>query len=125
MPAPHASSEAFYQVLADAKIMHDRKQADYGTDNDPFANVRSAVDYGLPAHLGCAIRMGDKTRRLESFYKRGNLVNEGAEDAVMDLLVYCGIWLVLFREEMAAGDPDGLADKIATARAYLDQAIPQ
>lgn len=97
----HPSSEAFHDVLGEAGAMHDRKQRDYGTDADPFANVRAAADFGLPGSLGACIRMQDKLRRLQSFYLKGELANESVEDAFMDLLVYAGIGLVLYREESA------------------------
>lgn len=95
----HASSEQFYQVLTDAKDMHDRKQKDYGSDTDPFANVRSAEDWGLPGSMGACIRIADKVARLKAFYRKGELANESVEDAFMDLLVYAGIGLVLLRQE--------------------------
>lgn len=98
----HPSSEAFHALLRDAGEMHDRKQADYGTATDPFANVRSASDWGLPGSLGACIRMGDKLRRLQAFYAKGSLANESVEDAFLDLLVYAGIGLLLYREESAA-----------------------
>lgn len=101
----HPSSEAFHQVLADAGQMHDKKQRDYGSDADPFANVRSAEDWGLPGSLGACIRMGDKLRRLQAFYRKGELANESVEDAFMDLLVYAGIGLVLLRQEIETGEP--------------------
>lgn len=94
----HPASRKFYAVLADAARLHDKKQRDYGTDNDPFANVRASQDFGIEAWLGTVIRMNDKMRRLQTFAKTGTLANEGVEDALIDLLVYAGIALVLFRE---------------------------
>lgn len=104
MTERHPSSQAFMDVLDEALRMHDRKQRDYGSDEDPFANVRAAVDFGLPGSLGACIRMQDKLRRLQAFYRKGELANESVEDAFMDLLVYAGIGLVLYREEADAVD---------------------
>lgn len=95
----HPSSRKFYAVLAEAARLHDKKQRDYGTDEDPFANVRASEDFGIPAYLGCAVRMNDKMRRLMAFAKNGELVNESIEDAFLDLLVYAGIAAVLYREQ--------------------------
>ncbi len=96
----HASSVKFYAVLAEAAKLHDKKQRDYGSDNDPFANVRASEDFGIPAWLGCIIRGNDKVRRIQSFATRGELANESIEDALIDLLVYAGIALVLYRETL-------------------------
>ena len=96
----HESSRKFYAVLAEAAKLHDKKQRDYGTDVDPFANVRASEDFGIPAYLGCAIRMNDKIRRIQSFATRGELANESIEDAFLDLLVYAGIAAVLYRESL-------------------------
>ena len=96
----HSSSVAFYTVLAEAARLHDKKQRDYGSDTDPFANVRASEDFGIPAWLGCIIRGNDKVRRIQSFATRGELANESIEDALIDLLVYAGIALVLYRESL-------------------------
>lgn len=96
----HPSSRAFYTVLAEAARLHDKKQRDYGTDADPFANVRASEDFGIPAWLGCIIRGNDKVRRIQSFATRGELANESIEDAIIDLCVYAGIALVLYRETL-------------------------
>lgn len=82
--------------------LHDRKQSDYGKADDPFANVRSADDWGLSPSLGACIRMGDKLRRLQAFYRKGSLANESVEDAFLDLAVYAIIGLLLYREESAS-----------------------
>ena len=34
----------FHYELARLGDLHDKKQVDYGTDNDPFANVRGSQD---------------------------------------------------------------------------------
>lgn len=96
----HPMSRKFYTVLAEAARLHDKKQKDYGSDVDPFANVRASEDFGIPAWLGCIIRGNDKVRRIQSFATRGELANESIEDALIDLLVYAGIALVLYRESL-------------------------
>lgn len=96
----HPASRKFYAVLAEAAKLHDRKQRDYGTDENPFANVAASEDFGIPAWLGCAVRMNDKIRRIMAFAKKGELANESIEDAFLDLLVYAGIAAVLYRESL-------------------------
>ncbi len=43
MPNRHPLSERFHTTVAELAHLHDRKQADYGRDSDPFANVRAAA----------------------------------------------------------------------------------
>lgn len=110
MTTRHPSSEAFHTLLRAAGEMHDRKQADYGTDADPFANVRAAADWGLPGSLGACIRMGDKLHRLQSYYRKGTLTNESVVDTFLDGLVYNGIGLLLYIEENGLSLDDVLAE---------------
>lgn len=119
MTTRHPSSEAFHTLLRAAGEMHDRKQADYGTDADPFANVRAAADWGLPGSLGACIRMGDKLHRLQSYYRKGTLTNEGVVDTFLDGLVYNGIGLLLYIEENGLSLEDVLAE-LLPARSGAD-----
>ena len=91
-------SEDFHKELKELGLLHDKKQRDYGTPSDPFANVRAAEDFGVPAWQGCLIRMNDKMPRLKNFSTKGELANEGVEDSLRDLAVYSLIALCLFKE---------------------------
>lgn len=95
-------SEFFHEELEQLGLLHDKKQQDYGTNEDPFANVRASEEFGVPAWQGCLIRMNDKVSRLKTFCKKGTLSNEGVEDSLRDLAVYSLIALVLFREGAAS-----------------------
>jgi hypothetical protein len=99
MPAErHAMSERFHQLLKEAGELHDQKQADYGRDSDPFANVRASTEWGIPAWQGAMIRANDKIRRLQTFAIKGELANESVVDAFMDLAVYAIIARCLYEE---------------------------
>ena len=103
----HPNSARFHELLKEAGELHDRKQEDYGRGDDPFANVRSSADWGMPSWVGAMVRATDKVRRLQTFARKGELANESAEDAFMDLAVYALIALVLYEEEnvpLTAGD---------------------
>lgn len=102
----HPSSARFYQLLDEARDTHNIKQKDYGTDEDPFANVRAGGDFGIPAWVGCMIRANDKMRRIQAFARKGELVNESLRDSLMDLAVYALIGIVLLEQEQA--QPGGL-----------------
>lgn len=94
----HPSSQRFHDILNDLGKLHDRKQADYGTDDDPFANLRAAKDFGEDEVLGVAIRMNDKMNRIKTYFKKGGLVNDSIKDDFEDIAVYSAICLVFLQE---------------------------
>lgn len=95
---PHPLYVRFHQVMEELGLLHDTKQEDYGRENDPFANVRAAEEWDVPAWVGAMIRATDKVRRLQAFRRNGRLSNEGVEDSLKDLAVYSVIALVLYEE---------------------------
>ena len=97
--ARHPLSARFHQLLKEIGELHDKKQKDYGTDNDPFANVRGATEFGLPAPMGAFIAMSDIMSRIKSFCVNGRLENEPLDNALRDMAVYSLIALVLHEEE--------------------------
>lgn len=90
----------FDAVLEEMRQLHRKKQEDYATTEDPFANVRSSEAYGIPAYVMAAIRAGDKLRRIAAFWRKGRLENEGVEDSFIDGAIYLIIGLVLYREHV-------------------------
>jgi hypothetical protein len=95
----HPLSARFHALLKEVGELHDKKQKDYGTASDPFANVRGATKFGLPAPMGAFIAMGDIMSRIESFCINGRLENEPLDNALKDMAVYSLIALVLHEEE--------------------------
>lgn len=95
----HPNSARFRELLRQARELHDKKQLDYGTDQDPFVNVRASSDWGVPAWIGAMIRLNDKVKRLQSFAQKGTLANESAKDSFMDIAVYALIAYVLYEED--------------------------
>lgn len=89
----------FHALLKEIGDLHDRKQEDYGRAEDPFANVRGSAEWGVPPWVGALIRGTDKIKRLQKAARGGPLTNEGIEDSMLDLMVYAGIGLILYREE--------------------------
>jgi hypothetical protein len=116
----HPSSERFHQLLAEIGVLHDAKQRDYGTNDDPFANVRSSSAWGMPAWVGAMVRATDKVKRLQTLASRGSLGHEPAVDAFKDLAVYALIGLVLFEEESA-----NRPDRAEQVRQFLARPEPQ
>jgi hypothetical protein len=97
----HPASERFHALLQEMGELHDAKQADYGLDDDPFANVRASEGFGIPGWVGCMVRGADKVKRLQTLAVKGELGNEAAVDAFMDLAVYAIIGRILFEETQA------------------------
>ena len=96
----HPSSQRFHDILKKLGELHDKKQRDYGTDADPFNNIRaSAKEWGIPAWVGAMLRATDKVRRLQKFADKGELANESVIDAFDDLAVYAVIARVMYEEE--------------------------
>lgn len=93
-----AGDPRFHAFLKQIGELHDKKQADYGADGDPLANVRASQEWGVPPWVGALVRLNDKVHRLKRFAQRGALANESAEDSMMDIAVYALIALVLYRE---------------------------
>ena len=92
----HPNSARFHEILETVGQLHDKKQKDYGSGDDPFANVRATERWGMPAWIGAMMRANDKVVRLQSFVQNGTLANEGVEDSLLDIAVYSIIALVLF-----------------------------
>jgi hypothetical protein len=95
----HPSSKMFYNELISCGLLHAQKQRDYGKPGDPFANVRSTVEWGIPAWVGAMVRLNDKVKRLQALARTGGLANESAVDSFRDIAVYALIALVLYSQE--------------------------
>lgn len=98
----HPSNIVFFGVLDEMRALSMQKQADYGTDEDPFANVReSAIAMGMPPWVGAAMRMNDKMRRINKAARLGpdSLKNDSLLDDFIDMANYAAIAKTLFMEE--------------------------
>jgi len=93
------SNEEFAEILAELEAVHAKKSLDYGSDEDPLANIKASSDFGIPPYVGALLRLNDKIYRLKRYTTRGTLANESAEDSLRDIAVYAVIALQLFREQ--------------------------
>lgn len=96
-PGVNGGNPIFLSLLDEIRALHLRKAADYGSDSDPLANVRSAADIGLAPEVGAWLRARDKVHRIDAFFRRGSLANESVEDSLQDLAAYSLIALVMIR----------------------------
>ena len=94
------SSERFKLILQRISDTHDKKQADYGTDEDPFANISASIDLGIEPWVGTILRINYKMARIKSFIKKGSLKNESIKDSLIDICVYSAIALVKYEESI-------------------------
>ena len=92
---------SFESIIMQMWGMQRRKGADYGSGEDPLANLKGAESWGIPAWLSTLLRIDDKRMRLISFVKRGDLINEGPKDAFIDYAVYSVHAIRLFMEWLA------------------------
>lgn len=95
----HPSSVAFLKLLQEMKALHESKSADYGSEDDPLANIRTGADFvNIEAWRGCMVRIADKVQRLRTYCRTGRLVHEGVRDTLLDLSAYSLLAIVLFDE---------------------------
>ena len=94
----HPSNLRFSEKIAQVKETHERKCLDYGSDADPFNNVRASQDFGIPPWIGAMVRLNDKVTRLKSLAQNGRLHNETAADSFLDIAVYALIAWCLYEE---------------------------
>lgn len=96
---PLSGDPEFEKVIQEVLEMHRRKGADYGNDQDFFANVSQSALWGIEPWVGAMLRLNDKVIRLQQAATRGSLANEGVEDSMLDIATYAIIALCLFRRE--------------------------
>ncbi len=94
--------DRFDEILAQMSALHAKKGADYGGQNDPYANVRASAEFGVAPWIGALIRLNDKITRLKSLLRNGRLENESAQNSIQDIQVYAVIMQILYEEEHAA-----------------------
>ena len=82
--------------------IRDKKGKDYGTAEDPFANIRGAQEFGVAPWIGAANSANDCLTRIKQYAKTGRLENESVEDSMLDLANYALICLTLWDEAREA-----------------------
>ena len=90
--------------------MHLDKNAGYGSAADAWSNFRSSERWGVPAYIGCLIRMSDKYQRMQNLIAdpSNDKVGESIIDTAMDLAAYALIFICLWQEELIRrGLPNG------------------
>jgi hypothetical protein len=84
-----------------------KKNSDYATSDDPFANFKLFENEAL---LGIVIRLGDKLRRLYKAASGGSMENETIEDTVLDIINYAIIFKAMLEEKNPKSFPGMLVE---------------
>ena len=90
-------NQKFHDLLKRIGEIHDSKNSDYATNQDPFSNFRECERFNLPAWKGVMVRMSDKWCRLCNLVDKP-AKNESFEDNCLDLAVYSLILYLLKQE---------------------------
>jgi hypothetical protein len=89
----------FGAILQELQKLHDKKAADYGSEDDALQNIRAASDFGIEPWISCSHRMNDKLIRIKNFIRKGELQNESLQDSLIDIAAYAVLALQLYRED--------------------------
>ncbi len=106
--APYGVSERFGKLLDEMAELHRSKSLDYGSEEDPLANIRHGAEFvDIEPWRGCMVRIADKVQRLRTYCRTGRLVHEGVRDTLLDLASYSLLAIILHGETT---DEDAAAD---------------
>ena len=96
-----ARNKEFDDALDELKMLHDAKNHDYATEENPYKNLEKVSAIGIEPWRGIVIRLMDKFSRLEEYCVKGKLSikSEGVEDTFADIAVYSILARILFRKE--------------------------
>ena len=96
-----ARNREFDDVLDALKMLHDAKNHDYATAENPYKNLEGVSRIGIEPWRGIVIRLMDKFERVEQYCSNGELAikSEGMEDTFKDIAVYSTLAMILFRKQ--------------------------
>lgn len=98
----HPTSRAFYELCDQLKETHRLKSTDYGSADDPLANIRNGAKFvGIDPWRAAMVRLSDKVTRLETYCRTGSLTFESFEDTCVDLASYALLTLLTHREAVS------------------------
>ena len=113
-----ARNREFDDALDELKMLHDAKNHDYATAENPYKNLEGVSRIGIEPWRGIVIRLMDKFERVEQYCRNGELAikSEGMEDTFKDIAIYSTLAIILFRK----GQNDEYAKKILSENGYAD-----
>ena len=95
-----ARNREFDDALDELKMLHDAKNHDYATADNPYKNLEGVKRIGIEPWRGIIIRLMDKFERLEGFCRTRELAvkNESIEDTFKDIAIYSTLAMILYRK---------------------------
>ena len=96
-----ARNREFDDALDELKMLHDAKNHDYATAENPYKNIKGVERIGIKAWRCIVIRLMNKFERVEQYCTNGELAikSEGMEDTFKDIAVYSTLAMILFRKK--------------------------
>lgn len=96
-----ARNREFDDLLDELKMLHDAKNHDYATAENPYKNLEEVLNIGIEPWRGVVIRLMDKFERVKQYCVSGELAikSEGMEDTFKDIAVYSSLAVILFRKD--------------------------
>lgn len=99
----------FFKLVRKMVEVHEAKDADYSGDAS-LSNFYVCETYGIPAWLGCLVRIGDKHSRALSLARNwanpsGKVKDESLDDTLLDMAVYA-ILCVMLRQRASGSKND-------------------
>jgi len=103
------TKDDFGMFLIDCYRVYQRKNKDYGSSGDRWANFRESLRLGLGMSKAVAIRLSDKFSRFyRGVEKDWNMsVAETMKDTCIDIINYVIIYFLLWNEEKQHGTNSG------------------
>ena len=94
-----ARNREFDDALDELKMLHDAKNHDYATAENPYKNLEKVLSIGIEPWRGIVIRLMDKFSRLEEYCVKGEFAvkGEGLVDTFKDIANYSILAMILFR----------------------------
>src|SRR5574342_13224 len=89
----------YTKIWNEVRALRDKKGKDYGTVEDPFANIRGSKDFGVRAWVGAAKQADDGLVRIAKYARENHLENDSIRDVMLDLANYAIIMATLWEEE--------------------------
>lgn len=112
----HPSSERFIEIMQDLIALHTGKSQGYGRADDPFHNVRSSAEFGMPGWVGAVVRLNDKVTRLK--VSAGRAVLASAAMPLMDDECDCGNCVRISQEADKTLPFEGIVDNLDDIAVY-------
>jgi len=94
------SKERFHEIVKEMVELHDKKNRDYAGSEYLSNFLMCEKHMGVPAWVGCIIRLSDKMARIMNLAKTDEISvgNETITDTLTDLAVYAIIARILYED---------------------------